>query len=97
MKLQIALCAVLVVFCGLVSAYEGDGQPGCKTQAELEIQVFRNNWDATSYWKCEALNEPATELKCPADTGFVDSLKNCVSWEEWEWEAPVAPLSEADQ
>jgi len=27
----------------------------------------------------------------------MDSLKNCVNWEEWEWEKPVEPLSEADQ
>ncbi|XP_017119883.1 uncharacterized protein LOC108141166 [Drosophila elegans] len=97
MKLQLALTALLVISCELVQAYNGDGQPGCKTQAELDIAVFRNDWDPTSYWKCESLNKPAIEMKCPSETGFMDSLKNCVSWEEWEWEKPVAPLSEADE
>ncbi|XP_043656184.1 uncharacterized protein LOC122622078 [Drosophila teissieri] len=97
MKVQLALTSLLVISWGLALAYDGDGQPGCKTQAELDIAVFRNNWDATSYWKCETLNKPAIEIKCPSDTGFMDSLKNCVNWEEWEWEKPVEPISEADQ
>ncbi|XP_017057161.1 uncharacterized protein LOC108098609 [Drosophila ficusphila] len=99
MKLQFALSALIVVLCslGFAQAYEGNGEPGCKTQAEIDIAVFRNNWDATSYWKCESLNQPASEMKCPSETGFMDSLKNCVSWEEWEWEKPLPPISEADQ
>ncbi|XP_017081740.1 uncharacterized protein LOC108115009 [Drosophila eugracilis] len=97
MKLLLALSVLLIISFGLVNAYNGDGQPGCKTQDELDIAVFRNNWDSTSYWKCETLNKPAIEIKCPDEMGFMDSLKNCVSWDEWEWEKPVAPISEADQ
>lgn len=97
MKLQLSLCVLLVVSCGLARAYNGNGQPGCKTQAELEIGVFRNDWDPTAYWKCESLNKAGSEVRCPTDTAFMDSLKNCVSWDEWEWETPVAPLSEPDQ
>ncbi|XP_034661776.1 uncharacterized protein LOC117897186 [Drosophila subobscura] len=97
MKLQVTICCLVVFACCAVDAYSGNGQPGCKTQMELEISVFRNNWDATSYWKCDELNAPATQMKCPDEMGFVDSLKNCVSWDEWEWETPVAPLSEVDE
>ncbi|XP_017142946.1 uncharacterized protein LOC108156143 [Drosophila miranda] len=97
MKLQLTVCSLLVIACCVVDAYNDDGQPGCKTQTELDIAFFRNSWDPTSYWMCDELNVPATQMKCPEETGFVESLKNCVSWDEWEWESPVAPLSEVDE
>ncbi|KAH8359118.1 hypothetical protein KR093_004463 [Drosophila rubida] len=97
MKLQLTIGIVLLAVCCLASAYDGDGQPGCKTQEELDIGIFRDNWDSTSFWKCKELNEPATKVRCPDETGFMDSLKNCVSWDEWQWEKPVAPPSEVDE
>ncbi|XP_068157047.1 uncharacterized protein [Drosophila tropicalis] len=97
MKLQIALCFVIpVVACNLVHAYDKDGQPGCKTQEELDIGVFRDNWDPTSYWKCEVLNEAATRIKCPSEMGYLDSVKECVNWESWNWEEPAEPISEVE-
>ncbi|XP_030370600.1 uncharacterized protein LOC115621176 [Scaptodrosophila lebanonensis] len=95
MKPQVVICISFVVALGaLTSAYNGDGQPGCRTQEEVDIGIFRDNWDATSYWKCEKLNEPASRWRCPSETGFMDSLKDCVNWDEWKWEKPAAPLSE---
>ncbi|KAH8417770.1 hypothetical protein KR222_005686 [Zaprionus bogoriensis] len=96
MKLQLTIGLVLLAVCSLANAYEGDGQPGCKTAEELDIAVFRDNWDPTSYWKCSTLNEPAARLRCPNEMGFVDSVKDCVSWDDWKWEKPVAPISEVD-
>ncbi|XP_017845391.1 uncharacterized protein LOC108601926 [Drosophila busckii] len=95
MKLQFALCFVILA-ASMANAYDGDGQPGCKTQEELDIGVFRDNWDPSSYWKCETMDEPATKVRCPTESGFMDSLKDCVNWEEWQWEKPVAPPSEVD-
>lgn len=97
MKMQLTICLVLLATCTLADVYNGDGQPGCKTQEELDIGVFRDNWDPTAYWKCEILNEPASKLRCPSETGFIESLKDCVSWEDWKWEKPVPPLSEVDE
>lgn len=97
MKLQLTICLVLLAICNLASAYDGDGQPGCKSQEELDIAVFRDNWDATSYWKCETLNEPALKVRCPSEMGFMDSLKDCVNWEDWKWEKPAPPLSEVEE
>jgi len=97
MKLQLTICVVLLAACCLTNAYHGDGQPGCKTQEELDIGVYRDNWDPTSYWKCENLNEPASKVRCPDEMGFMDSLKDCVVWEEWKWEKPIAPPSEVDE
>ncbi|KAH8312825.1 hypothetical protein KR044_013100 [Drosophila immigrans] len=96
MKLQLTFGLVLLAVCCLTNAYNGDGQPGCKTQEELDIGLFRDNWDATSFWKCNELNEPASKVRCPDEMGFMDSLKDCVVWDDWKWEKPVAPPSEVD-
>ncbi|EDV92619.1 uncharacterized protein LOC6563637 [Drosophila grimshawi] len=96
MKFQLAICLVLLAATSLANAYEGDGQPACRSQEELDVAIYRDSWDPTAFWKCESLNEPASKLRCPAEMGFLDSVKECVPWEEWSWEKPKAPPSELD-
>jgi len=79
------------------ASYDGDGRPGCKTEEEMNIKVFRNTWDSTRYWVCENMNEPAVQVTCPPETGFMQSRKDCVSWEEWQWEEIVPPISEPSE
>ncbi|XP_058444011.1 uncharacterized protein LOC131425822 [Malaya genurostris] len=72
------------------------GQPGCKKQEELTQGVWRHNHDPTAYWECVKLNEAGVLRRCGSDSAFHATLLECVSWDEWEWEPPCAPISRPD-
>ncbi|GAB0089412.1 hypothetical protein DMENIID0001_039500 [Sergentomyia squamirostris] len=69
----------------------GCGRPGCQTDEEMQRGVWRNNWDATSYWRCEKRGVPATLVKCIGETGFMTSVGACVPWCDWKWEPTCRP------
>jgi hypothetical protein len=69
----------------------GNGQPACNA-AEMN-QAWRNNWDPSRYWLCEAENVAATSVSCPIDSGFLQSAGDCVAWSQWEWTFPCDPPS----
>lgn len=80
---------LLLSFVGVIyTAVVDNGRPWCDTEDEISISFFRNNFDATAYWVCYELDTPATLQRCPDQTAFLDSVKSCVSWDEWEWESP---------
>lgn len=84
MQASLVLLLFLTVTTALVMY--GDGQPNCTTQEEIDIHIFRNNWDPTSYWICEELNELAILGRCHEQMAYLDSVKDCVSWDDWHWE-----------
>jgi hypothetical protein len=57
---------------------------------------WRNNWDPTRYWVCEAENVAATEVICETALGFLDAAQACVEWTSWDWTAPCDPPSGSD-
>ncbi|CAD6992318.1 unnamed protein product [Ceratitis capitata] len=91
----ILLLIVLAIATALLKP--GDGKPTCTTKAEIDIGLFRNNWDPTLYWKCEVIDELPTLERCPDQMAYLDSIKDCVSWEYWQWEEPIEPLTIAEQ
>ncbi|XP_055907759.1 uncharacterized protein LOC129942736 [Eupeodes corollae] len=89
----IAIFGVLIIgFCSAALIHD-DGQPGCKLQAELVIESFRNTWDPTRYWSCKQRDQAAVSVRCPDQTGWLDSVKKCVDWDNWSWEEPTPPMS----
>ncbi|XP_054735164.1 uncharacterized protein LOC129242511 [Anastrepha obliqua] len=63
---------------------DGDGKPTCTTANEGDIS--RNFWDPTRYWVCK--EGVATSVRCPEQTGFLTSAKDCVPWGQWTWVPP---------
>ncbi|XP_018785622.1 PREDICTED: uncharacterized protein LOC108966924 [Bactrocera latifrons] len=94
---NVPLMLLLVLTAPAAFAMLGNGQPNCTTQEEIDIRIFRNNWDPTSYWICEELNEPAILGRCPEQMAYLDSVKDCVSWDDWQWEQPADPLTAVEQ
>lgn len=95
----VILFAVLAVVAA-TPTYNGNGQPGCQTAAELSPNPdWRNNWDNTAFWRCEQLGQNAVLRRCEIESGvsqlFSPQSRTCVSNPDWVWEAPVAPPSEA--
>ncbi|CAD7082264.1 unnamed protein product [Hermetia illucens] len=95
MKLVILLvflggCWAAPADCGC-SYDHGNGQPGCKTAEELG-RLWRNNWDPTAYWKCEAAGQPAKLVRCSGQA-FSDAEQKCVDWSCWVWTPPCDPPS----
>uniref|UniRef100_A0A1L8EHV9 Putative secreted protein n=1 Tax=Haematobia irritans TaxID=7368 RepID=A0A1L8EHV9_HAEIR len=69
------------------------GQPGCKTEEELQVGVYRHFKKKVAYWECTQLGVPASLRFCPNDKGFLESARACVPWVEWYWTPTVAPPS----
>lgn len=69
------------------------GQPGCKTDAELTVGVYRHFRNNRAYWRCSQLGVAATMELCPYDQGFLESARACVPWAQWTWTPTVAPPS----
>ncbi|XP_013110426.1 uncharacterized protein LOC106089184 [Stomoxys calcitrans] len=63
-----------------------DGKPECDSLEKMNTTFFRNLFDSTAYWICVELYEPAVMQRCPDQTAFLDSVKSCVQWDDWEWE-----------
>ncbi|XP_055906507.1 uncharacterized protein LOC129941803 [Eupeodes corollae] len=93
MKAIISLVCLVAIF-GIVLGFSDlrDGRPGCETDRELQQVYYRNLWDANAYWVCKKKGVPATAMRCD-EGGFQARLRKCVSWDDWEWEDPVAPPS----
>lgn len=85
----------------LAAAYDGNGQPGCKTPEELSPNPkWRNNWDPSAFWECVTLGEAAEPRRCEevsekgSEKVAFDALtQECVTWAEWKWSETEAPLS----
>lgn len=89
-----ATCAILLALAlGSEAILLGNGQPGCKSEQEIQDKYYGNFYDPTSYWVCSELNKDATLERCNDMTAFLPSQRKCVSWDDWAWEAPIAPLS----
>lgn len=69
----------------------GPGQPACKTDEELKVKLYRNNWDPSSFWQCETLNKPAEYKRCPDEFLYNSELKQCVVWSTWKWTEECDP------
>ncbi|XP_053954542.1 uncharacterized protein LOC128860809 [Anastrepha ludens] len=89
---KVLLLVVLLVATATALLISGNGRPSCTTQEEINIRIFRNNWDPTSYWKCEELNAAPVLERCPEQMAYLDGVKNCVDWAEWHWEEPTDSL-----
>ncbi|XP_037953602.1 uncharacterized protein LOC119683809 [Teleopsis dalmanni] len=81
------LALIFVAFANCQSSILGDGKPECTTVEEITTRIFRNTWDPTAYWSCSELNVPATLIRCPDQTAFLSSRKECVPWSDWKWES----------
>lgn len=94
--LALALLVLVAIVAGADDLDHTNGQPGCRTQAELNQRFYRNNWDPTSYWVCDTLNERARAVRCEVvegrPQGYMDGV-GCVEWQYWAWYSPVAPPS----
>lgn len=91
----------LMVIAAVAHATHFDGQPGCKTQKEVDQRNWRNNWDPTCFWRCESLNADSKRVTCSEETGlegylFDSTTNTCVSAENWNWSEARAPPSEPD-
>ncbi|XP_055703423.1 uncharacterized protein LOC129801949 [Phlebotomus papatasi] len=95
------LCALVVLAVAVDDESLRDhtnGQPGCRTQEELDRRFWRNNFDPTRFWECTTLNQAASAVTCEEHTGQVglawfDERQECVDWSEWQHTMPVAPPS----
>ncbi|XP_011192913.2 uncharacterized protein LOC105218799 [Zeugodacus cucurbitae] len=94
---KVPLMLLLISVATTAFVISGDGQPNCTTQEEINTRMFRNYWDPTSYWVCEELNELAVLERCPVEMAYQDNLKECVSWDDWQWEPPILPLTNIEQ
>ncbi|XP_037955434.1 uncharacterized protein LOC119685266 [Teleopsis dalmanni] len=65
---------------------DGNGQPDCV--GARAGQKYRNFWDPTHYWSCASDGAEADNVECPIATGFLDSVGECVSWDQWVWTPP---------
>ncbi|XP_075161378.1 uncharacterized protein LOC142234146 [Haematobia irritans] len=88
MKLFFALTLLAISYIH-GAAIVDNGMPTCDNDAQMNTTFFRNKFDPTAYWVCVELYEPPVLQRCPDQTAFLDSIKECVEWEDWEWEAPV--------
>lgn len=74
----------------------GNGQPGCQTDEEMNVRDWRNNWDPVHFWRCETRNVAATRVRCEVEVGFPSGFMTglgCVDWAVWDWVQPVNPPS----
>ncbi|XP_059608071.1 uncharacterized protein LOC132255917 [Phlebotomus argentipes] len=95
------LVCALVAVAVAENSYHGNGQPGCRSQAEVDAGWWRHNWDPTSYWWCSTVGQAAVRVQCTADPndssitrGWQNQEVGCVPWSQWVWTPPVAPPSE---
>lgn len=91
------IAIVLFALFALVAA-NGNGQPGCQTDEEMNTRDWRNNWDPTRFWRCENRNVNAAVVRCEDIMGFPSGFmsgRGCVDWEDWVWVQPVNPPSAA--
>ncbi|XP_073820161.1 uncharacterized protein [Musca autumnalis] len=98
MKFVVALLVVFVAFLALSQVQaQGNpfytGQPGCQTEEEVSVGVYRHFRNKRAYWRCSVLGEPATLEFCPFLSGYLDEAKACVPWALWYWTPTVAPPS----
>lgn len=73
------------------------GQPGCKTDEELEARYFPYYDDPQCYWECERKNEDGVCRYCPVGLMFSADLRQCVAAECYEWTPTVPPPSWPDK
>ncbi|XP_055851951.1 uncharacterized protein LOC129916166 [Episyrphus balteatus] len=91
MKTAFALVLIVAFVASAFAVYSHtDGKPDC-TAKNVATGSFRNNYDPTRYWVCEKVGESPTSVPCPQETGFLDSKKSCVGWDQWVWEEPYDP------
>lgn len=100
-RLYLLVIIVLMVIAAVAQSKNYDGQPGCKTQEEVDQRDWRNNWDPTRFWRCEKLNEDSKAVTCSQDIGlegylFDSTVNKCVTAESWNWADTRAPPSEPD-
>ncbi|XP_055923663.1 uncharacterized protein LOC129954048 isoform X1 [Eupeodes corollae] len=87
----VLVVAFVALFSSAAAVYSHtDGKPEC-TATNVKTGSFRNNFDPTRYWVCEKVGESAVTVVCPQETGFLDSKKACVGWDQWVWEEPYDP------
>ncbi|KAH8381824.1 hypothetical protein KR009_000449, partial [Drosophila setifemur] len=80
----------LAILSAAMSGREHNGEPGCRSPAELQ-RSFRHFWDPTAYWKCGEKGQPAQLLRCAANELFYDREQRCVKWKDWQWTEPQDP------
>ncbi|XP_005175117.2 uncharacterized protein LOC101890863 [Musca domestica] len=96
MHSQIAVALVLIAFAVLCQGQGNPlftGQPGCLTQEELTVGVYRHFRNTRAYWRCQVLGVAAIFELCPQTHKFLDTVKECVPWNQWVWTPTVAPPS----
>ncbi|XP_055923665.1 uncharacterized protein LOC129954048 isoform X3 [Eupeodes corollae] len=87
----VLVAAFVALFSSAAALYSNtNGEPKC-TASNVQIGIFRNNFDPTRYWLCDSVGAAAKEVGCPNESGFLDSQKKCVSWTDWVWEQPNDP------
>lgn len=101
------LSPVLVIVLALIALTsaqnfpDGNGQPGCKTQNEVDLRDWRNFWDPTRFWRCDTLGVNAVEVTCYEATGnwgyaFDEKTRTCILYQDWKWTFPTLSESFAD-
>lgn len=98
MKMHVTLFAILLVALALghVQAQGNPvytGQPGCLTEEEIAVGVYRHFRNKRAYWVCSVLGEPSSLQLCPIGEGFLEAVRACVPWLEWYWTPTVSPPS----
>uniref|UniRef100_A0A1B0C6Y9 Chitin-binding type-2 domain-containing protein n=1 Tax=Glossina palpalis gambiensis TaxID=67801 RepID=A0A1B0C6Y9_9MUSC len=100
MKLKV--CIIFLMLLIAVSKgypYAYNGQPGCKTDEELQVKYYRFITNKTLYWKCVEMGKPAVVERCPNGQGYLDPVKSCVDFRHWYWTPLInqaKPPSEPD-
>lgn len=92
----LAVLLVAVLAYDQVHAYlapQYSGQPGCKTDEELTVGVYRHFRNKRAFLRCRELGVAATLELCPYNQGFLESARACVPWSQWTWTPTVAPPS----
>lgn len=90
-------CIVFLSIAMLITLSYGNpvatGEPGCQTEEELTVKLYRHFQNKTVYWECVALGQPAVLQQCPIAHGYLDPAKECVHFSLWYWTPTVAPPS----
>lgn len=96
--ISLAVCAVVISLgFGIPIDQRNDkGQPGCKTNNEIEIGLYPYFDDAQFYWECVQPNVDAICRYCPIGTLFQANLRICVAAELFEWTEKEQPPSSPD-
>ncbi|ALC45862.1 CG14245, partial [Drosophila busckii] len=87
--LTLGLCSVWAWPNGQSSRYTG--QPGCQTEQELQVGVYRHFKRKDAYWQCTTLGQPASMQYCKNEEGYLDDQKQCVLWKDWYYTPTVMP------